>query len=143
MVEVLTEPSSYTQPSAGAVFGTIWFQVNGHTFPEARWSDMVLAVLRGWLEEIDSLMDKDVDQGSLFFMDGPFEVRILKKGDGRWKLVFSKRGSDKDYNTVEVQPSELQKAILNAATIAIEGCLKRKFESKDLRIVEELVRQEG
>jgi len=139
-MKVLTYPSSYQQSSSGAVFGSIWFEVRDQAFPEANWSDIVLAVLRGWLEQVEKLADKKLKQGNLFFMDGPFEVHILKQENERWRLIFLKRGG-KVYDVVEVNPTELVDLIVGASVIAIKGCLEKNFESKDLRILKTLVQR--
>jgi len=100
---------------------------------------MVLAVLRGWIEAIDKLIKKDVDQERLFFMDGPFEIRVLKKDSDLWQLVLFKRDSEILFESNAISSQDVATAVLKAAAQAIQGCRDRGIKSIDLAYLTDLI----
>jgi hypothetical protein len=125
------------------VWGTIWLDLEGRSFPEAGWSDMVLAVLRGWLANVDNLVTKDIDQERLFFMDGPFEIRILKEDSDLWKLILFKRESEILFESKVISSQDVVEAVLDASIRAIQVCKEKGIKSRDLDLLVELVEREN
>jgi len=98
---------------------------------------MVVAILRGWLEEYDNFIRKDTDQMKLFFMDGPFAIQVLKEDSNIWMLHTMDNGKIED--SVKVKPSDLLKTILDASFLAIKGCRQKTIVSTDLPYLEQCV----
>lgn len=78
---IRTSVQDITITPGGLVMGVIYFQIGNHAFPETGWTDLLLAVLDGWLHSMVRLRRRGVKQDSLYFMDGPFRVDICRTTD--------------------------------------------------------------
>jgi hypothetical protein len=63
----------------GTISAQIWAALNGHAFPEERWSDIPLAVLESITAAVDTLRVGAPTARSNFF-EGPFELMFVLSG---------------------------------------------------------------
>ncbi len=134
-MRIVTNPHSYAQSSSGTISGTIWIEAESRGFPESQWSDLVLGVLNMWLGNMDNFITKNLEQERLLFMDGPFEIRILRKDKQLLLLSFVKNDTNEEWGTCEVSLSAFIDALLKASAVAVETCRKKDFTSRDLAYV--------
>jgi len=92
-VEVVVEPESLERTALGTISGRIWLR-DGDTdtqsdFPEVGWSDLPVAILAGWLGELQRLASTVPANGAVAtcrFMDGPYSFAVRADGKGTWDI---------------------------------------------------------
>ena len=66
-------------PSRG---GRIWLEIGMDCFPEEGWYDLPGILLEYWKRDLRAFADGATDSCKLFFMDGPYCVKLHRK-DGQ------------------------------------------------------------
>ncbi len=122
----------------GSVYGGIWIESDHQKFPELHWTDLVSGVLSIWLHALANLIESDVDQETLHFMDGDFRVDILKVDRDVWQLHFlgSGRNVSIDFESKSTR-TEVVDAVVTATRSFIGSCRTRGIESRELPQLEE------
>lgn len=76
--------------SKSSLFGDIYFEFQGTSFPEKNWNDFILIILHWWLEALKKL-PKDAET-EFHFMDGSFEISVkLEASKKECSLKFIER----------------------------------------------------
>jgi hypothetical protein len=116
--------------------GVIYFQFGEKTFPEPDWNDFVIVVLCWWLEAVIQMVDGVKENAELWFMDGPFYVRIFTKGKERWYLecIHRRKNERVEYSTL-VEPVIMLKSLLSVARETIDQCKKNEWTLSDLDLL--------
>lgn len=129
---VSIQPASLDSSSGGLITGVIYISLDERAFPDATWSDLIVAVLLGWVESLSGFLDGS-DAAELHFMDGPFHVEITPGDQSNWTATLvhdRKRGPTRaDY---QVRPSAVVNAILNAGVGVLSESAARQWNSRDL-----------
>ena len=74
----VNRPPSPVAPKS--VSGELYFGMESFDFPEKGWYERVSSTLDMWLMEISSFIQKKSDICTLYFMDGPFQIKLRHHG---------------------------------------------------------------
>src|SRR5882724_8337412 len=90
---ILVGKDSLRKSESGAIWGEVWCQFDSHNFPEANWTDLIVAILIAWLEALYTLISGSEHCATVFFMDGPFHINVRAKSRYSWEaeLVSDRR----------------------------------------------------
>lgn len=131
-VEIVRE--SFQLSHSGKLVGGIWLRCDHEAFPEEGWSDFPIPILTWWLRELADMEQGQKQEGDLYFMDGPYKIRIERAADlAQWRVIGVRRAlhtHETDWGTV---PQELVKAaIVTAADAVLAVCREWKFKPAEL-----------
>ena len=70
-----------------AAWGEIYLTIGKTSFPFENWTDVVSSVLDMWTENIIDFVRKKKTQCTLFFMDGPYNVRVYARKNNYITLI--------------------------------------------------------
>jgi hypothetical protein len=135
---LLVRRESLTISKHGSIWGEIWCQLSqGQNFPEARWSDLVVAVLGWWLESIVTLVDGRKRNATMTFMDGPFQVNVFAKRMDSWEaeLVARRVAGDQVLHRVEFAPDPFIDSLIQASEDVLEECAKNGWTTANVDFV--------
>jgi hypothetical protein len=137
-VRVFIDEESLEQLESGLIFGRIHIDFESSRHPAEDWTDFAVIILSWWLEALRS------DQPRikrLAFMDGPYEVTVIKSGE-----IAEIRGF-KAGNLIVNCPRANFQGFVQSIFLAAEKCLnvarQRRWETKDTRKLERVVRSAG
>lgn len=74
--------------------GTLYVSVGDTFFPEESWYDMIWEDLHTWLPGIISFAGNHTDSCVLDFMDGPYQVKFMRRGDGSVGVICSRNQTE-------------------------------------------------
>jgi len=116
------------------VFGPIWIELDGHSFPTDNWYDFPVVILGWWLNNIKLLVTGKTRKCECLFMDGPYEFQITMQNSQMWSIKFIERRLDKDECLFErvIDPNALFLEMLSSANIIVDVCRRKGWESSDL-----------
>ncbi|QWF18436.1 hypothetical protein [Lysobacter capsici] len=115
------------------VTGTVFFEFGAFQFPERNWNDFVVVILGWWLDATTKLMSAGEGETELYFMDGPYSLRITIVGDS----FIVRRGRD-DVATeaesfeLEVDALAFLQAIRDASKSVLSACASRAWATADI-----------
>lgn len=122
------------------VTGIVFFEFGTFQFPQRDWNDFVVVILGWWLDATTKLMAAGEGETELYFMDGPYALRIVIVG-GLFKIS---RGRD-DVATettafnLEVESLTFLHAILNASKMVLSACASRGWATADTEALQHKV----
>lgn len=126
------------------VTGTVFFEFGAFQFPERNWNDFVVVILGWWLDATTKLMAAGEGETELYFMDGPYSLRISIVGDS----FIVRRGRDEV--VTEGEPFELEvdaltflQAIRDASTSVLTACASRAWATADIEALRLKVSRSG
>lgn len=73
------------------VWGEIYLEKEGYFFPERKWNDAVSSILDMWLSAICEFVMDNEDRCDLYFMDGPFMIRLNRLTGGLLNMSLIER----------------------------------------------------
>lgn len=119
------------------VTGTVFFEFGAFQFPERNWNDFVVVILGWWLDATTKLMAAGEGETDLYFMDGPYSLRIalegaaFKIGRGRDDVEIE----DGSFN-LEVDAHDFLRAIYDASTTILSACARRDWMTADIEMLQ-------
>jgi hypothetical protein len=135
-MKIVVDKDSFQQTRLGTISGLIWVEHDRVCFPEKQWSDLIAAVIRGWLEDITKLVSGSKKDAELWFMDGPFQIRVSSLNPNLWLLSLENRRSSTQLLQFESKPSQFVGELLKASSIVVDSCKKKNFVSSDIEHIE-------
>lgn len=130
--QVVVKPESFQRSARGQITGEIWVSVGGDVFPGPRWSDLVVAVLHGWLYEALEFSRDGPDTIRLHFMDGPFAIDVERQDSTRCQVTFLERPNKEAIVASYVSARQVMTALVATACIVLEECEVRGWTSRDV-----------
>lgn len=127
-LDVAVDLSDLERSEKGSIVGRLWLVLDGHAFPDRRWSDLIVVVLGWWVEELLQTQNEETAM-TLLFMDGPYSVRLRAPSEGdSWSVSLLRDRGPIDARreaagTVEL--AQLRTAVLAAAHDVITACRKK------------------
>ena len=119
-IRVVIDPATFDLSDHGSILGVIYLAGESWRFPDDRWSDFPVVILRWWLLELAS-----EDRAELLFMDGPFAA--LLSGD---RLTLT--DGEKAVAEYSVDPLSLRAAVTDAAERVLGIAVERKWITRDV-----------
>ena len=107
------------------IVGTCFIKFGELSFPDAQWSDFVVIILAWWLRTIEEVQGGE--SADLFFMDGPFLVRLRATGGGNVhvELIEERVGRTITHGEGSVSLAEITQTCLLAASRVLDACAER------------------
>ena len=105
--EIIVNTDSFYESSS--IIGKIYFQIGDFFFPEEGWDDFAVVILSWWLHAFKN----SETVFSMLFMDGPFEVNVVRSEGKTLELTFIHK--EKKLFIVSCAEEVLKKQLLNAA----------------------------
>ncbi|MDQ6633629.1 MAG: hypothetical protein M3Z10_02615 [Gemmatimonadota bacterium] len=140
-VELVVDPATLAKSSRGTITGAVWLRDGDADtqadFPEVGWSDSVVAVLAGWLPELQRLArtipatDASAD---CRFIDGPYLMRVRVERPGLWGLGCVEQrthGTPSDGPEWRTDSAVFLASVTRAATTVLGVCDVRGWWSTD------------
>ena len=124
LLQILTDPASLERAASGAITGLITTSCGSDFFPEARWRDFPAVVLTWWLESVNELLAHG--ETTLRFMDGPFSLRLRRKGD--WldvAFITVLSAGEWEVGSAEVSTTAFLNSLHDAAESILRSCEER------------------
>lgn len=129
--ELHCDVSSLDLARSGAIWGNIWVDFAGYSFPEEGWNDMPVAFLVELFDAVSSAgRGKGVRQRVRFF-DGPFWLDLTGQDGELITIAANAHGSD-HASTVSV--SDVSRSLAAVCGELVRVCLERGWgEQMDVR----------
>ena len=129
----------FTRSKHGAIWGTIYFQVDRQFFPDERWTDMPVAFVRAWLETLTQIANRIKVEDSVPFFDGPVEVRISTSDGTLANLTFVHKGKVTVSATEEIK--RLLENAVATADLLLRSCRQKGWANADSEPLAALTRR--
>jgi len=119
----VTDDRFLTRSQSGAIWGSVYFEVDGTAFPDCGWTDLVAGFLAAWLEALTRIARGSSSKERVQFMDGPFAVDISAAGNDLLELAFL-------HNEVVTRAAEGNAIDLLENAIAVSQQLVANFQER-------------
>ncbi|KKL25974.1 hypothetical protein LCGC14_2399930 [marine sediment metagenome] len=122
-LDIVVVPDTFQQIGDNQVVGIVYWDAEGHEFPEKCWNDSVVVIVLWWVESLLQLLRGSEETVELRFMEGPFWVRLTRAGQAGILLQFvdGRHGRDVKYEKRESKKAVLR-AIIDAAKATVGTC---------------------
>ncbi len=117
---IVVNAGSIRVRKVGPSTGEIWLELGEVAFPAPGWNDFVVVVLDAWVGAVLRLARKQSSLEKIHFMDGPYEVEMVRLTECLFQLRMFERGIQK--GRAEVEPKTLMMDLLVAADAVTEAC---------------------
>ncbi|MFI9380777.1 hypothetical protein [Kutzneria sp. NPDC052558] len=127
MVEIDVDVESLSASRSGAIWGDVWFTMNGDPFPERGWNDLVIALLVEFQAAL-GVVDGGDSVRRVRFFDGPYWVEFESLGQGGVK-ISTNTGLVASCGKVEVEG--LVRRLGELGRELVDACAAKGFEGSD------------
>lgn len=135
MFDFLVEVESLERARSGAIWGNVWHEFSGQSFPHRRWNDMIIPYVVAFAHGVHSALNGKGSQ--VMFFDGPFSVQIVPDGP----VVRLTPEGGPGLLGCEVEAGELSSKVVRVGNQLIEACGQRGWAGDDdVRQLESAVR---
>lgn len=117
------------------VTGAIHLDIGGAQFPSPTWHDFPVKILGWWAQALSALVEGNAEVQDLFFMDGPYVIRITPLERDQVQVECCKRrASDASvvYSTLLSLP-EFVRVFLAAAMQLETYCAEQGWSDPDVK----------
>ena len=136
-VAVEFDPTTLQRSELGTISGVLYLQLGSQSFPEKGWNDLPVAVLQMWLNALRPLRSGQCSEAECPFMDGPFMLRVQRTSVSAWQLEGLANGTRVQVESID--SDELWQNLQKAARRVVEECRTRKWESRDVATLSQLL----
>ena len=137
--EILAPTADLVRWSSGGIAGPVWLDSEGRCFPEENWSDLSVAVVRGFVHFTRELIGaKAGERRDVNFFDGPFFVTLAKVEDDRIECSTNGGGRVADW-TATMPLTEWRESPWSEAQGLLDACLAHGWSSPDLHALATLL----
>ncbi|MFI0504332.1 hypothetical protein ACH3WN_16055 [Streptomyces albogriseolus] len=137
MFRVFVGGESLERAGSGAIWGNVWLEFDGKSFPHWRWNDMVVPYLTALTEGVE-----DASAGGaarVMFFDGPFWVDIRAKAGA---LEVSPGGGGADLPSCIEETTSLAADVLAVGRLVVERCESEGWgDDDDVRALRSALRR--
>lgn len=133
---------SLNRTRLGTISGQVWFAFEGKkAFPEDGWTDILIPVVKAWIESLYRLREGRANSESVFFMEGPFRIDLfLFPGVDLVTIHFVRRGdADALVESATGSLRELLTSATKTAKLIINQCKKLGWSNDDIVELEQLL----
>ena len=132
-MKVIVNVASLACSNRGAITGGLHCDLDGTSFPDAQWNDLVVVVLGWWIRVLISTVQ---DEAIFRFMDGPFWIRLnpslenlssevsLEAGDNNGSIQFGSAARE-----------EIGVQLALAAEKVLGKCAEHQWKSDDVDVL--------
>lgn len=105
---------------AGTIWGNIWLQSGGESFPETRWNDIAVAFVCEFSSAVMCVSDGQASSARVRFYDGPYWVELRTDTAGMISLTLGE--SSTTHATWEESTQEVVMSTLRGAEVLLDAC---------------------
>jgi len=139
-VRLVATDKFLSRSKTGTIGGTVYFQIGGDQFfPERGWTDLPLAVLRGWFEVLVQIAEGTLLEGRAPFFDGDLRVQASSIGAGSVHLDFIHKENTKLSVTTSVR--DLLENALAVGGFLLDRCREQGWSNRDTEVLAMLMKE--
>ena len=141
MVSIHVTHDSLAQSKHGVISGIVYCDFGKFSFPERNWNDQVIAVLNGWLSQLQTMDMAASSEARLLFMEGPFVIVVSHDtGSPLCKVAcICKSDPERSEWTDTCDLEDLKLSVCQAARSALETCASNGWKSSDINAMATLL----
>ena len=124
-----TDDKFFTKSKYGAIWGTIYFQIESEFFPSGGWIDLTIAFATLWFDLLLRIERGELQEDQIRFFDGPFSVRATAGDSKSVQLSFIHKDAVKVSASAKLQEL-LREAALTSRDLQ-EACSARHWSNVD------------
>ncbi|WP_433510208.1 hypothetical protein ACQP2T_40905 [Nonomuraea sp. CA-143628] len=91
--ELFCDVESLDLARSGAIWGNVWIDISGCSFPESNWNDMPVAFLVELLDAVAYVSAAEGRRRRVRFFDGPFWIDLVGQGVGVISISVNAHGA--------------------------------------------------
>jgi hypothetical protein len=137
MIEVVTDVSSLHPSEMGNITGQVFLRGPAGDFPESRWSDFPVVILRWWIEGLTAVVAGKNRSFQGMFMDGPFAFVVQRDADTAGRIAWGQTGKETSLGIVDL--TALLRSAVTAGRQVADACRSRQWHSRDLDNLERAI----
>lgn len=141
-VRIVVDKKSLDFTDDAKLVGTMFIKFDNKSFPDNRWNDFVVVVLKWWLDAFDrGLREGPGRSFRLRFMDGPFWVDVLLRDLGRARFTFNedRLNGPLVHGIAEVDLNTFLDSVLLSSREVLLVCQAKKYASPDIETLQNLL----
>jgi hypothetical protein len=132
----------FGRSDAGLVYGEVSLEVDGFSFPDPKWSDFVVVVLKWWCDALTRILRGDSGLIEVRFMEGPYLAELAAVNERALQLALIEAGLQRRIlSRTVVETAPLVESVLFAAQRTLDECRNRGWLSRDADELAEARRQ--
>ena len=133
--EIVIFEETIEQQASGAITGVLFIKLSHRGFPDDRWNDFIVTVLRWWLAAAARLANTTLETESFEFMDGPFRIECVTGGELVFCRCVDRRGSMKTLASFQTTVGDLCSKVVAAAHRVLEACRNKGISSGETELL--------
>src|ERR1044072_8748135 len=116
------DTASLEMARSGAIWGSVWVEVDGDPFPETEWNDMPVAFIGELFDAVEYVRSLAGRSRRVRFFDGPFWVDVVSRPDNEIAISVNSRGASPE---VVVAADGLIRSMMIVTRAFMEACRDR------------------
>ena len=135
---VEVDPTTLHRSDEGAISGVVRLRLGSMPFPEKRWNDLPVALVRMWLEALHTVRAGKATDAECPFMDGPFLFRVHQSSSA-WRVEYL--ANDSIAQVELVNPDEFWNSLVGAGRLLVNECDERGWHNGEVQDLGHLLSQ--
>jgi len=123
-ISIVVETESVRAGGQGPNTGNIWVVLGQEPFPMVGWNDFITVILDALASAVLRLVDGASRQEVVHFMEGPYELHLMRGAAGYLRMTARIRGKGAKASLV-VSERRLVAAVHEAADVLLDACRKQ------------------
>ncbi|MFB8381381.1 hypothetical protein [Streptomyces rubiginosohelvolus] len=120
--KLLCDAQSIDLAKSGTIWGNIWVEISGRSFPESNWNDIPVAFLSELLDAVEFVRDTKGKRRRVRFFDGPYWIDLVGLSDATLSISANGHGAGQE---VTVSVHDVAQSLATVRTELLHACLKR------------------
>lgn len=125
--------TSYTW-SEISLYGELFIEIDGYSFPNSGWDDIISSVLDMWIDNVQSLIQSNFNiTKDFYFMDGPYYFRVSNAGEEIANITLYK-----SKNAINSNPYKVSFYNLISEICKIASSILQEEKYRDIKNINEI-----
>lgn len=120
--ELFCDVESLDLAGSGSIWGNVWINISGCSFPERNWNDIPVALLAELLDAVSFVRHAEGRHRRVRFFDGPFWIDLVGRSDGAVTVSANAHGAD---NQATVSGHDMARSLAEVRIDLVHACLER------------------
>ncbi len=134
-LKVMIDLGGASVSAHNSLTGKVWLTFDGQSFPEEKWSDLILPVVGDWCHSLSELCHMVEGEAKLSFVDGPFAAIVTVK-ESLWRIVFKNTYTGVAKHGGQFEPRIFFRSLIAACNTILKHCSSHDWEPKHLAYLE-------
>jgi hypothetical protein len=139
-LRIVLNAGSIEQHSNGGVTGTVFWEIDGHGFPDNAWNDFVVVVIGWWMKSVIRLLTGRSSAERMEFMDGPYCILCDTKGTSALCKFIDRRKKDRVVASWTCPTEVLAQEIYRAGEAVLDICGSMGISNTDVGVLHQELR---